>query len=153
MTTATRLTTRLVVGFVALSLAAFAGCKSDAPPAEVIQTEMSQVRDVIRGSVENVDRQASLLLMVDELEALLMDQSQDLQEGARALHKLNADYNSSRSDFERVYEGITERRRERRRQALDLHFRMEGLTRVDEWKLINTHTAKAFEVMPRLEEG
>lgn len=146
----TLLASGLALGLFVVSLGA---CSSDhRQPSEVIRDGMFATREAVREVVPEPERQEELVALVDELERLLGEQSEDLQEAARRMEALNDDPRTTRAAFDAEFRAVTERRRARRDEVFDLHFRLIELTTEDEWKHIGKREAAAFEVMHDLEE-
>jgi len=134
------------------ALAALAGCARDQrAPSGVVLDAMQATRDAVRESVDDTDRRAQLLELVDELEGLFLAQTGDLEELSRTLRRINADPDATRSAFDAEISAYQERRRARRAEAVDLHFAMMDVTRPQEWSSIVRRELDAFEALGRIE--
>lgn len=138
---------------ILLGCVALVGCKSEpGSPLEVVRSGMAATREAVRESVADPARAAQLLAKVDELEALLVDQSRELDESALELRRLNAEPDAERAELVAAIRQHTESRRARRARALDVHFDMIALTTEEEWGRIARREREVLGAMGRLSE-
>jgi hypothetical protein len=143
----------VMLSTLALVAGALSGCARDRrSTAEVVGDAMQATRAAVADAVDDRERRAELLALVDQLDGLLQAQGADLEELSRRLRRLNADPDATRSAFEASIATYQERRRARRARALDIHFAMIERTEVDEWERIVDRELDALEAIGRLEE-
>jgi len=138
---------------LSLATGALAGCARERrTPVEVIADAMQATRSAIRDEVDDRQRRAELLGLVDELDGLLQAQSTDLEQLSRRLRDINADPAATRSAFEAEIATCRERRLARRSRAVDVHFAMMQRTRPEEWERIVERELGALEALGRIDE-
>lgn len=137
-----------------LALLVFFACKSDDRTAEeVVRDEFLVTRAAVQEVIADVERRDRLLALIDAYELLVRNQSRDMRETSLALTELNAAPETGEDELLGTMERLIERRSERRREALDVHFEMVALVSADEWKAMAKSEAKAIRSMRSLESN
>lgn len=125
------------------------GSKSLDPEAVQAKVAASEARyrDLVQKTIVDTDRARAFVGLLDERETLIEAQAHAVREYTEALTVLNADYDASRSDFERVVLTYNSERRVAHSRFVDLTSRMKDTTTDDEWKKLSKFELK--ELNPR----
>lgn len=132
----------LVVCTVALAVA---GCGAKQTKQQAIEHYSQELRDAVSSKVSDEGRKEQMLLIVDQLQALHRHFSEQTADFLESYRKLNADYDATRSMFDRLFSDYTAQRITARNAALDLHFKLASLATTDEWDKIGGAEAKLYE--------
>ena len=97
----------------ALLLSACAG-KDDIEPADVEKQAFEDLRTAVRDAVDDPEREAEAVRLVDQLERDLADLRTRISDRRKTVNALNADYDTPREDFEKYLAGVARQIRENR---------------------------------------
>jgi TolA-binding protein len=86
--------------FFVLLLSACAG-KDETVPADVEKQAFDDLRTAVRDAVDDPQREAEAVRLVDQLERDLADLRRRISERRKTINALNADYDTPREDFEK----------------------------------------------------
>jgi hypothetical protein len=112
---------------------------------EAIQRYSQELRETVSSSVPADPRRGQMLRIVDQLEALHLRFSRETADFIESYRKLNADYDSTRPAFDRLFTDYTAQRVQARNEALDLHFQLTSLATAGEWDRIGKAETKLYE--------
>ena len=122
------------------------GCGGTKPTTDqTIQRYSQKLRDAVSTNVPEEGRKAQMLSIVDQVEALHVRFSQETAEFVESYRKLNADYDSTRPVFDRLFSDYNAKRIKARSEALDLNFQLASLATADEWDTIGKAETKLYE--------
>jgi hypothetical protein len=99
--------------FCALLLSACAG-KDDVAPADIEKQAFEDLRTAVRDAVDDPEREAEVVGLVDQLERDLAALRGRIADRRRTVSALNANYDTSREDFEKYLAGVAKQIRENR---------------------------------------
>src|SRR5690606_22131150 len=114
------------------------GCASGskAIDPEVVQAKVAaseaRYRDLARETIADADRARTFVGLLDERETLIAAQAEAVRQYAEELKTLNADYDASRADFDRVVLAYNSERRLTHSRFVDLMSRMKNTTTENE---------------------
>jgi hypothetical protein len=140
----------------AIAVLAAGGCGKKTTRGQAIERYSEELREGVSSNVPDEQRKEQMLLLVDQLEALLLRFNQQTVEFVDSYRKLNADYASTRPAFDQLFADYSAERISARTQALDLHFRLASLATAEEWEAIGKSETKLYEkfhAAPPAKEG
>jgi len=136
----TRLVVMTVISAFFLSLAGCAG-KDDVAPVEVEKQAFEDLRDDIRNAVTDPAREAEAIRLVGVLEQDLADLHASVTARKKRAKELNADYDTSRADFEAFLSGVESEVRDNRRRVSETHQAfLANVTAEERSAIAKTHT-------------
>ncbi len=136
----TRLVVMTVISAFFLSLAGCAG-KDDVAPVEVEKQAFEDLRDDIRSAVTDPAREAEAIRLVGVLEQDLADLRASVTARKKRAKELNADYDTSRADFEAFLSGVESEVRDNRRRVSETHQAfLANVTAEERSAIAKTHT-------------
>ena len=97
----------------AFLLSACAG-KDDVAPADVEKQAFEDLRAAVRDAVDDPEREAEAVRLVDQLERDLADLRTRISDRRKTVNALNADYDTPREDFEKYLADVAKQIRENR---------------------------------------
>jgi hypothetical protein len=122
------------------------GCaRTKATREQTIGRYAQELREAVSTGVPEERRRSQMLAIVDQLEALHLRFNQETVDFIESYRKLNADYDSTRPAFERLFSDYTAKRVQARNEALDLHFKLASLATADEWDKFGKAETKLYE--------
>jgi hypothetical protein len=129
---------------IGIALAASA-CGDKRTRDEAIQHYSQELRAAVSSNVVEEHRRDEMLAVIDKLEALHRRFSQETADFLQSYRTLNADYDATRSSFDRLFADYTAKRVAARSEALDLHFQLAALATADEWHAIGKAETRLYE--------
>jgi len=121
------------------------GCGKKTTKGESIERYSEELRERVSSHVPDEQRKEQMLLLVDQLEALLKRFNQQTMDFVASYRKLNADYDSDRPAFDQLFADYSAERISARTEALDLHFKLAALASVEDWESISKAETKLYE--------
>lgn len=135
-----RLVVMTVISAFFLSLAGCAGT-DDVAPVEVEKQAFEDLRDDIRNAVTDPAREAEAIRLVGVLEQDLADLRASVTARKKRAKELNADYDTSRADFEAFLSGVESEVRDNRRRVSETHQAfLANVTAEERSAIAKTHT-------------
>lgn len=129
-----------VISAFFLSLAGCAG-KDDVAPVDVEKQAFEDLRDDIRNAVTHPAREAEAIRLVGVLEQDLADLRASVTARKKRAKELNADYDTSRADFEAFLSGVESEVRDNRRRVSETHQAfLANVTAEERSAIAKTHT-------------
>ncbi len=141
---------RSAVLFAAIAFA-FAGCggKEAVAPLEVEERAFEDLRSEIRGAIDDPAREAEAITLVDALAAELITLREKISERRRRAKQLNADYDTSRADFEAFFDQIDKEIQSNKRQVSEKQRALFAITTPDERSAVSKAHTKAMDAAIR----
>lgn len=131
-----------------------AGCASrPADPQLEIKANMQVMRDAVKETVKDSQRQQKLLLLAKSLEKVLSEYNRDYSEFASEFSQLNRVYETPRAKLEALLDSFRETRKSAMNEVARLHFEMVANTSKDEWKKIVKKEIEAIKSVRQLPEN
>jgi hypothetical protein len=137
-----------------LGCALAAGCKSHESPAEQSQqlqaqenADVAQYQDQIRKIVKDPARADQLIAILSDVQKLVHETDAVVREDRAKIAALNANYNSTREDYEAVFAEQDTVHQAFFTKDLSLREQMAGLMTDDEWAQLKHARIKTLEAM------
>jgi len=102
-------------------------------------------RDRIRKGVDDPDKVTELLLVVDKMEATLIDLDRDLVDYYETLSKLDRDYSTTRDEFEKAMKQFSVTRETHFEALLEHSYEMRKIAGREYWEVISDIDATLYE--------
>ena len=136
------------------------GCASCGNPptrSEAIERYGTELREAVSAKVEDKQRRARMLQVVDRINALQVRFTRETADYITAFHRLNADYDATRPAFDQLLGSYEAQRVTARNEMLSLHYELASLAIGGEWRAIGKAEAKLYEktseARPQRESG
>ncbi len=130
---------------------AFAGCggKDAVAPIEIKKQAFEDLRSVIREVIDDPAREAEAITFVDALAEDLNTLRERISERRRRAKQLNADYDTSRADFEALFDQVDKEIQSNKRQVSEKQRALFAITTPDERSAISKAHTKAMDAAIR----
>ena len=127
------------------------GCaaKDDVAPVDVEKQAFEDLRTEIREVIDNPAREAEAIAQVDALVKELDELRERVADRKKRIRQLNADYETSRVDFEKFFEKVNMEIRLNRQRVGDSHSALRASTTAEEWSQISKARTKAMNSVIR----
>ena len=135
--------TVLMLAAAAIVLAACGG-KDPVSPADVEAQAFEDLRTEIRDVIDDPEREAEVLIVVDDLSQSLAALRNSISERDSKVRQLNANYDTPRSDFEAFFEQIYVQIQSNQEHVTKNHNALLVATTPEEWALISKSRTKAM---------
>jgi uncharacterized coiled-coil DUF342 family protein len=122
---------------------ALVGCasKDDVSPADVEKQAFEDLRTEIRAVIDDPAREGEAIALVDELSEDLNTLREKIAERRQRVRELNADYDTTRADFEAFFDQVDGEIKSNKRQVSEKHREFLAIMTPDERSAISkTHT-------------
>jgi hypothetical protein len=131
--------TSIAICLIILLTAGVQGCSKfkkgeDKGPYQSTFEWIDQTRDRINKSISDPKKATTMLTLVDDIEKLMYEFNDDVQRYYKNVRAVNADYDATREDFERVAEEFNAKRIRTRSEVMKIRFQMTELATPEEWK-------------------
>ena len=139
----------------AMLLAAFAcalvGCasKDDVSPADVEKQAFEDLRTEIRAVIDDPAREGEAIALVNELSEDLNALREEIAERRQRVRELNADYDTTRADFEAFFNQVDKEIKSNKRQVSEKHRKFLAILTPDERSAISKTHSKARDAAIR----
>ncbi len=139
-----RTRTLVVVALIALTLVVLVSCTTVQQVLDQIQSEESiealraEELDLVRSTIAEADRERLFIELLAERDLLMDRYAEQVKTHREIIAGLNADYSSSRQDFETQLDSFNRLRADAQLELIDLITRMKQVTTADEWDAIAT---------------
>ena len=136
--------------FVAIACA-FAGCasKDDVSPMEVEKQAFEDLRSEIRAVIDDPANEREAITLVDELSADLNTLRERISERRQRVRELNADYDTTRADFEAYFDQVDGQIQANKRQVSEKRRALFAILTPDERSTISKAHTKARDAAIR----
>jgi uncharacterized coiled-coil DUF342 family protein len=136
--------------FVAIACA-FAGCasKDDVSPADVEKQAFEDLRTEIRAVIDDPAREGEAIALVNELSEDLNALREKIGQRRQRVRELNADYDTTRADFEAYFDKVDREIRWNKRQVSEKHREFLTIMTPDERSAIAKTHSKARDAAIR----
>ena len=130
---------------------AFTGCasKDDVSPADVEKQAFEDLRSEIRAVINDPAREREAIALVDELSEDLNTLREKISERRQRVRELNADYDTTRADFEAFFDRVDRQIRWNKRQVSEKHREFLAIMTPDERSAISKTHSKARDAAIR----
>ena len=130
---------------------AFAGCasKDDVSPADVEKQAFEDLRTEIRAVIDDPAREGEAIALVDELSEDLNALREKIAQRRQRVRELNADYDTTRADFEAYFDKVDREIRWNKRQVSEKHREFLTIMTPDERSAIAKTHSKARDAAIR----
>ena len=127
------------------------GCvaKDDVAPVDVEKQAFDDLRTEIREAVDDPAREAEAIAQVDALVKELDELRERVADRKKRIRQLNADYDTSRADFEKFFEKVNMEIRSNRQRVGDSHRALRASATPEEWSQISKARTKAMNSLIR----
>ena len=131
--------------FVAIACA-FAGCasKDDVSPMEVEKQAFEDLRSEIRAVIDDPANEREAITLVDELSEDLNTLRERISERRQRVRELNADYDTTRADFEAYFDQVDGQIQANKRQVSEKRRALFAILTPDERSAISKAHTKAM---------
>lgn len=129
----------------------FAGCggKDAVAPIEIERQAFENLRSEIREVIDDPDREAEAITLVDALAEDLNSLREKISARRKRVKQLNADYDTSRADFEAFFDQVDGDIRSNKRQVTERQRALFSITAPDERSAISRAHTKAMDAAIR----
>jgi hypothetical protein len=110
---------------------------------------VNDMRDQIQKNIDDPEKVTKLLAVVDEIEIVLMEMDQAVLVYYATLDSLDADYNSTREDFQSVIDAFNVQRLERSNELVGHMFEMKRIAGREDWKTVSDIDKTLYESWQR----
>ncbi len=126
---------------------AIAGCggKDTVAPIEVKKQAFEDLRSEIREVMDDPAREAEAITLVDALAEDLNTLRERIAERRRRAKQLNADYDTTRADFEAFFDQVDKEIQSNKRQVSERQRELFAITTPDERSAISKAHTKAMD--------
>ncbi len=130
---------------------AFAGCasKDDVSPADVEKQAFEDLRSEIRAVIDDPAREGEAITLVDELSEDLNTLRETIAKRRQRVRELNADYDTTRADFEAFFDQVDRQIRWNKRQVSEKQREFLAIMTPDERSAIAKTHSKARDAAIR----
>ena len=97
---------------------------------------VDDMRKRIHDKVDDPQKVADLLAVVDEVEKMLIDLNRDLEDYYAELHKLSENYKSTRAEFQAAVDDFNAKRYQYGLSTLGFIFEMKRIAGREDWKKV-----------------
>ncbi len=127
------------------------GCagKDDVAPVDVEKQAFEDLRTEIREVIDDPAREAKVIAQVDALVKELDELRERVADRKKRIRQLNADYDTSRAEFEAFFEKVNMEIRSNRQRVGDSHSALRASTTAEEWSQISKARTKAMNSVIR----
>ena len=127
------------------------GCaaKDDVAPVDVEKQAFDDLRTEIREAIDDPAREDEAIAQVDALVKELDELRERVADRKKRIRQLNADYDTSRADFEKFFEKVNMEIRSNRQRVGDSHRALRASTTPEEWSQISKARTKAMNSVIR----
>ena len=133
---------KMLVLILAVGLTACAGKdKGDPTPDQMT----GQLRQEILSTVNDPARAEDAAALAEQLRQLFVAAQSQLQGDMKTYESMNADFNSTRAEFEAFFDGVNTRAEARQNKVLGIHSKMQALLTTQEWKQLKHARKKALK--------
>ena len=134
----------LLVAAIAFSFAGCAG-KVAVSPVDVEYQAFEDLRGEIREAIDDSARETEAIALVDALSDELNALRKTISERKRRSRQLNANYDTSRADFEALVEQVSQEEKSNHQQIVEQHRALLAILTPDEWAEISKFHTKAMK--------
>ena len=126
---------------------AVAGCggKDAVAPADVEKQAWEDLRNEVRETVADAERESEVIALVNILERDLNALRSVVDERINRARQLNADYDTTRVEFESFLTEISKQAELQRKKVSESHVALVSFTTADEWAQISKTSTKAMK--------
>jgi predicted nucleic acid-binding Zn-ribbon protein len=134
----------LLVATIAFSIAGCSG-KDAVSPVDVEYQAFDDLRSEIREAIDDSAREAEAIALVDALSDELNALRKTISERKRRSRQLNANYDTSRADFEAFVEQVHQEVKSNHQQVAEQHRALLAIMPPEEWAEISKSHTKAMK--------
>ena len=126
---------------------AFAGCggKDAVAPVDVEKQAWEDLRNEVRETITSPERESEVIALVDILERDLSIFRSVVDERINRVRQLNANYDTTRAEFERFLTEISKEAQLQRKRVGQSHAALVSFTTADEWAQVSKASTKAMK--------
>ena len=130
----------------ALIVCATGGCagKSELSPVDVQKQAFDDLRSELREVIDNPQRAAKAIALLDDLEDELMALGEKILARQTSVIKLNSNYDTTRAEFDEFFAQGSEDIRMTRQRVGKIHRAILAVTTPEEWGQISKARTKAM---------
>jgi hypothetical protein len=121
------------------------GCGGKKDKDQAFGQYSEDLKEVVSAQVQDEKRRAQMLVIVDELQTVYRQFSQDTADLVASYRKLNANYDAPRNAFNRLFADYGAKRVRARDEVLELHFQLAALATAEEWDRIAKAEIKLYD--------
>ncbi len=135
----------------AVIVSAIAGCagKDDVSPVDVEKQAFEDLRSEIREAIDDPARDAEAITLVDSLVDDLDNLREKISARRKRVRQLNADYDTTRADFEAFFDQIDGQIQSNKRQVSERQRAFFAMTTPDERSALSKAHSKAMNAAIR----
>ncbi len=139
-----RILSGLLIAAIAFSVAGCAG-KEKMSPVDVEYQAFEDLRTEIREAIDDSVRETEAIALVNALSDELNALRKTISERKRRFRQLNANYDTSRVDFEAFVEQVNQEEKSNHQQVVEQHRALLAIITPDEWAEISKSHTKAMK--------
>ncbi len=127
------------------------GCasKDDVAPVDVEKQAFEDLRTEIRDVIDDPARATEAIALVDALVKELDELRERVADRKKRIRQLNADYDTSRAEFEAFFDKVNVEIRSNRQRTADSHRALRASTTAEEWSQISKARTQAMNSVIR----
>lgn len=134
-----------------VSVALLGACGGTPPTtAELEQQAFDDLREEVRQTIEDVDREIAAVKVVDELQHEFTSLRKVAEERRRQLRALNADYDATREQFTGLLAKFATQREASHRRFQEVRAELEASVTAEEWADLERTNTRAMASLARL---
>ena len=135
----------------AVIVSAIAGCagKDDVSPVNVEEQAFADLRSEIRQVIDDPAREAEAIALVDTIAEDLNRLRDKISERRQRVRQLNADFDTTRADFEAFFDQVDKEIQSNKRQVSERQRALFAITTSDERSTISKAHTKAMDAAIR----
>jgi septal ring factor EnvC (AmiA/AmiB activator) len=118
--------------------------RQDAKDSRPGKHAMEEMRVLIRETIQDSDRAALLLALVEKTENQINQLGLAFRSFQKDMQALNKNYDATVEDFETLLADFNPRRKKLQQEILASVFMMKALTRPEEWKILSEQETKTL---------
>ena len=134
-----RMNKMVSIGSVCLVLILFTGgCSHKPKPSAMESAEgaFDELRAAIRKEIKDPDKAAQGTDLVDQLERLVKEASNDRKAHDERIRSLNVNYDATEEEFQAAFREFNARQKDRQDRVLEINQKAKDITTEEEWKAL-----------------
>jgi len=121
-----------------VSVILMAGCSHEPKTTALLssQSAFDELRAAVTREIRDPDRAAKGVILVDQLEQVMIEASNDRKAHVDRIRALNADYDATEEDFRAMFREFNTKRSDRQARIIDINQQAKNITTSAEWKAL-----------------
>jgi hypothetical protein len=132
------------IGLIVLGV--LVGCSGSPTAMEDVEKQaFDDMRSGVRGIIDDPEREAAVVALVDDMEAQYVEMRETAQRRRAALQELNADYDATREQFAEYLDTHNADLKRTQQEFLAGHRRLINATTAEEWSALEKSNTKSMQ--------